>query len=155
MTETLDLLPPVPTFEQIDRLEKAMLARPDRTEIEPRHYFAEGIYVREITIPAGVPLIGKIHKTSHINIVSRGEIIVWTETGMKRLSAPFTFVSQPGTKRVGWAVTDTVWSTIHPNLDDTHDLALLESQLIWTTEEYLLERAKAPAISTTNERIQS
>jgi hypothetical protein len=140
----------VPTFEQIMALEARIKEYPQH-EFQTRHYFADGIYVREILIPAGVMLTGKIHKTAHVNIVSQGELLVWTEQGMKRIRAPYTFVSQPGTKRVGWAVSDTIWSTIHPNLDSTQDLAELERQLIWTPEEYLLEREKILALSTTNQ----
>lgn len=142
----------VPTFEEIMSVERELAKLPQH-DFVTRHYFADGIYVREIVIPAGAMLTGKIHKTAHVNIVSQGELLVWTEQGMKRIRAPFTFVSQPGTKRVGWAIEETVWSTIHPNLDSTQDLAELERQLIWTEEEYLLEREKSLALSTTNKGI--
>ena len=118
-----------PSREAIMRLEGVLREMP-QAEIKTTHHFAHGIYAREIFIPKGCMLTGKIHKTDHINVVSQGSITVWTEQGMKRVSAPFCFVAKPGTKRVGYAHEDTVWTTFHPNPEDTHDLALLEDRLI-------------------------
>ena len=99
-------------------------------EITTRHHFAKGLYAREIVIPAGCVLTGKVHSGEHLNIVSKGRIAVWTEDGMREVSAPFTMVSRPGTKRVGLAIEETVWTTIHANPTDDTDLALLEAKLI-------------------------
>jgi len=116
-----------PTRAQIMRLEREMRAF-EPIEIKTTHRFSDGVYAREIFIPKGCLLTGKVHKTVHLNIISQGDISVWTEEGMKRVLAPFTMVSQPGTKRVGFAHEDTVWTTIH----GTHetDLEKLEAELI-------------------------
>lgn len=116
-----------PTREKIMELESAM-RQYDQLEIPVTHHFSEGLYAREILIPAGTILTGKVHKTEHLNIVSKGDITVWTEDGMKRVQAPFTMVSRPGTKRVGYAHEDTVWTTIHAT--NERDLVALEEQLI-------------------------
>lgn len=81
--------------------------------IEPVHYVAQGLYAREITIPKGTLLTGKIHLFEHLNIISKGEISVLTENGIRRIKAPATIISKPGIKRVGYAHEDTVWTTIH------------------------------------------
>lgn len=94
-------------------LEDAMRREPDQIHIEPVHYIAHGLYAREITIPKGVVLTGKIHLFEHINIISKGDISVLTENGVKRIKAPATIISQPGIKRVGYAHEETVWTTIH------------------------------------------
>jgi hypothetical protein len=112
----------------LDAIEAEMRKHP-QLDISPCHHFAKGVYAREILIPAGTLLTGKIHKTEHLNIVSKGEIAVWTETeGVRRVKAPFTFVAQPGTRRLGYALEDTVWTTIH-GTDET-DLVKLEDTLI-------------------------
>lgn len=121
--------PAVPTRAQIERLE-AEMRQFEQTHIEPVHHFADGLYAREITIPAGMLLTGKVHRTEHLNIVSKGRITVWTEDGMRTVEAPCTLVSRPGTKRVGLAHTDTVWTTIHANAGDERDLDKLEERLI-------------------------
>lgn len=130
-------LPTVPTRSDIMALEDAMRLHPHQVEIEPTHYFFEGGYAREITIPAGTLLTGKVHSGEHMNIVSRGSITVWTEDGMKRVSAPFSFVSRPGTKRVGLAHEETVWTTIHANPTNEHDLTRLEEMLIISANNQL------------------
>jgi len=97
-------------------------------EIEPVHHFAKKLYAREITIPKGTLLTGKIHRTEHLNIISKGDITVMTEDGPVRIKAPCTIVSKPNTKRIGFAHEDTVWTTIH-GTEET-DLEVLESELI-------------------------
>jgi hypothetical protein len=123
-------------------LERQMLEQP-QVEIQPTHYFADGIYAREIVIPAGTLLTGKIHKTRHLNIISQGRIAVVTESGRTIIDAPYTFVAEAGTKRVGIALTDCVWTTIHAS--DETDLDKLEAQLIAPSFE-ALEADKKPAI---------
>jgi len=94
-----------------------------------RHYFADGVYVREMTIPANACAVGKIHKTEHVCIVSKGELIVLMETGeRRRIVAPATFVSPPGVKRAVYAVTESVWTVVHPTHE--RDLERIEAQFI-------------------------
>ncbi len=121
-------LPVIPTLAQIQQCENAIRECLQPVEIEPVHYFADGLYGREITIPAGTMLTGKIHRGEHMNFLMKGDITVWTEDGMKRLQAPAVIVSKPGTKRVGFAHTDTVWVCVHASQET--DLAALEVQLI-------------------------
>ena len=116
-----------PTREQIIKLEQALKTLP-QLEIQTNHYNVAGLYAREIHIPAGTLLTGKVHKAEHLNIVSKGEIIVWTENGMKRIKAPFVLPSYPGAKRVGLALVDTTWVTIHAT--DKTDPAEIEAELI-------------------------
>lgn len=117
----------IPPVAKIMRLESEM-ARLPQLHIEPVHHFSDGIYAREITIPKGAVLTGKMHATDHLNIISKGDITVLTENGMQRIKAPATILAKAGMKRVGYAHEDTVWTTIH----GTHetDLEKLEAELI-------------------------
>lgn len=103
--------------EKILALEAGILAQP-QMGWETLHHFAPGVYLREARIQAGHVVTGAIHKRAHLNILSQGEIAVWTEEGMKRVKAPAVIPSQPGIKRAGYAVTDTVWLTICHNPTD-------------------------------------
>lgn len=131
---------PLPTREQIERLE-AQMRMMEQLPIEPVHHFADGLYAREILIRAGTILTGKVHSTEHLNIVSKGRIVVWTEDGMKEVAAPCTLISRPGTKRVGFALEDTVWTTIHANPQNLTDLEALELALIDNTQPALTSEA--------------
>ena len=123
-TQALPAQASIPTREQIERLE-AQMRMMEQLPIEPVHHFADNLYAREILIRAGTILTGKVHSTEHLNIVSAGRIAVWTEDGMKIVAAPCTLISRPGTKRVGFAIEDTVWTTIHANPDNLTDLGAL------------------------------
>lgn len=119
--------------QKLMELESAMRQQ-EQIEIPTRHVFADGLYAREITIPKGALLTGKIHKHPHLNIISKGDISVLTEEGVKRIRAPFTMVSPAGIKRAGYAHEETVWTTIHASTET--DLERLEDQLI--AEDYLV-----------------
>lgn len=101
-----------------------------------RHHFAPGSYAREMTLPAGLVVVGKIHKHAHINVISKGRVLVFTEQeGVLELAAPCTFVSSPGTKRVVAVQEETVWTTVH--VTDKTDLAEIEAEVIATDFEEL------------------
>jgi hypothetical protein len=105
-----------------------------------RHSFAPGIYAREMSIPEGTLLIGKIHKHRHHNFLMQGSIIVLTEEeGVKLLQAPLMIVSEPGTQRVGYAVTDTIWTTVHENKDNTEDLDIIEKRTVTDNKQKYIE----------------
>lgn len=94
-----------------------------------KHTFAEGVYVREIFIPKGCVLTGKIHKHSHPNFLMRGEVVVVTENGgREHLKAPLSMISAPGTKRAIVALEDTVWITVH--VTEETDLEKIEEYVI-------------------------
>jgi len=97
--------------EIAQKIENEALKLP-QLQIETTHLFAHNLYAREIKIPAGALLTGHTHRLSQLNIVSKGDISVLTDQGVKRLTAPATFVSPPGTKRVGYAHAETVWTTV-------------------------------------------
>lgn len=116
-------------------------------EFPTRHYFSPGVYAREITIPAGTALTGKIHKYAQLNILSKGEMSVLTHEGVKRVAAPFTIVSPPGTKRAAIAHTECVWTTIH-GTDET-DLDKIEAHFIAQDEQEYLEFCKVLEVEGT------
>ena len=136
----------VSTFRHsIQSLEHEMTKRVASGDIEDclkdcklSHYFAppiEGIshttYARELFMPKGSVVIGKIHKHSHINIISQGVVSVVTEHGTKRLKAPCTFISEVGLKRAVYIEEDTVWTTIHlTKFSKEADMEMIEKEVI-------------------------
>lgn len=118
-------------------VQKAIASLPD-VDMPLQHVFAPGVYLRTIFIPAGTVLVGKIHKHKHGNILSKGKAILYTEHGgVEHWEGPITAVSEPGTKRAVYAVTDVYWTTVHLNPTDTQDLRALEDDIIAETyEEY-------------------
>jgi hypothetical protein len=93
-----------------------------------KHSFADGMYVREMFIPKGHWVIGKIHKHSHPSFLMKGKILVITEQGKQVLDAPLTVIAPAGTKRIGIALEDTIWVTCHATKET--DLDKIEEDVI-------------------------
>ncbi len=125
-----------PMAQRIERLEADMRAL-GPVELEVRHYFAKGVYARELHIPKGTTLTGHIHKFENFNIMSKGDMSVLTENGIERVQAPFSIVSPPGTKRVAYAHEDTIWTTIH-GTEET-DIEKIKQAFVTETYEGYLE----------------
>jgi len=120
-------LPDYVSRDQIERLQAEMSLMP-QAELKTEHSFSPGMYLRKVFRPAGTLIVGKVHKEPHFFLCAKGEIIAWTENGMKRLQAGDVVESKPGTKRVTLAVTDAIGITIHRT--DKTDLDEIEAELI-------------------------
>lgn len=123
---------------KIMRMQNACMSLPDgqRMDESPplKHWFSDGVYCREISLPAGSVVVGRIHRHEHLNIISKGSCTVYTEFGTEELSAPATFVSKAGTKRIVYTHEDCIWTTIHKNEDNERDGSILEER--YTSADY-------------------
>lgn len=110
------------------------------------HHFSKGLYARELHIPKGTILVGKTHRFENLNIISKGEISVYTEEGVRRIVAPCTIVSPPGTKRVGYAHEDTVWTTIHAtnetDIDEIENEVIVDDETVCVIDEKIASLLK-------------
>lgn len=133
--------------DKIVRFEQSIRAMPDHLEGDCyplRHIFTPGIYARQIVLPAGSILVGKIHREEHINFLESGHVKVFTEFGLlEELRGPLLIVSKPGTKRTVHAIEETVWTTIHHNPDNLTDLVELEKRIIAPDYETLKLEVKS------------
>lgn len=96
-------------------LEQASRDITDECGIEPemKHFICNGIYAREMTAPKDATLVGEIHLKPCLNTISKGSILVFTESGVKTITAPHTFISPAGTKRAGYVLEEVTWTTYH------------------------------------------
>ena len=107
------------------------------------HKFAEGMYIREIFIPAGTVIVGKIHRHEHPNFLLQGEVTVFTEQeGREHLVAPCSMISPAGVQRVVLAHTDVIWTTVHLNPTNTRDLEKIEEYVIAKSYDELPDLVK-------------
>lgn len=128
---------PLSMRNKVFAIEDAMRLRPDQIELAVKHHFSQGVYARELLIPKGTTLVGKIHKYQQLNIMAQGEISVLVDDEIRRVKAPFIVVSPPGTKRVAYAHEDTVWITVH-GTEET-DLDKIEEHFIAQSEQEYLD----------------
>lgn len=112
-----------PSMKEIQDFQEAASKLP-QVDFPVRHHYSENVYVREFHMPAGHFVIGKKHKTRHLNILTHGSCSVWTPAGYHQLNAingPVTFESMAHVKKVVLAHTDIVWMTVHPGMEKRDD----------------------------------
>lgn len=126
--------------ELISRVEEACKMGGVPIDIPINHHFSDRVYAREMQMPAGALVVGKIHKKNNLNILSKGEVSVLSIDGLIKVKAPYTFVGSVGTKRLIYAHDDVVWTTIH-GTEET-DLDKIENEFIAKNYDELPLEAK-------------
>lgn len=102
-----------------------------------KHYFMDGVYVREMTMRKGIAVVGAIHKHLHMCFLLTGRITVVNEEETIDHIAPCFIVSTPGIKRVLYAHEDSIWFNTHKNPSNTEDVKQLERDIVAISyEEY-------------------
>lgn len=109
----------------------------DDTKLE--HFFTPldedygcSTYARQLFMPKGMVVVGKLHKKPHLTFLMKGTMQVVSENGGKqRLTAPLTFVSPAGAKRVFYIEEDTILTTVHLTKETKEeDLDKVEEEVI-------------------------
>lgn len=133
-----------PTMRQkVDRLERSMYSMP-QAECPVRHYFAPGLYAREITIPKGVTLVGAIHKKQNLAVLSKGRLQIVTDDGTTTIEAPCTVTVPAGAKNCAIAIEEAVWTNFFAT--DTTDVDALVEELTFSKASELLGGAENPQL---------
>ena len=136
-------------INKVETLENAMLASDDiriakgNSDMFPlKHSFSEGVYIREMFMPQGGLVIGKLYKISHTWFLLSGDLEVATDEGSEYYIGPCYVNAPEGTKRVLHAVSDVVFVNVYPNPDNITDTDRLEEILTCSSykkyEEYKL-----------------
>lgn len=116
---------------------EAQMLQMQQVDLPLKHYFGDGIYMREMHVPAGVTLTGKIHRTDHICVLVKGKVTVSMDGVPKTYTAPCIIASKRGAKRAIYAHEESVWTNIHKT--DEKNLARIEEILLAPTFEDLGE----------------
>jgi hypothetical protein len=78
------------------------------------HRFTDGMYIREVHVPKGVIFTSRTHKTQHPFVISAGVATILNEKGERVIvKAPFTGITEPGTRRIFVVHMDMVLTTFH------------------------------------------
>lgn len=137
--------------QQILEIE-ATCKKQEQVDVLVEHFFANGVYARQMYLPKDVLAVGKIHKFENICVVSQGKVRVTTDEGFDVITAPATFVGKAGVKRVLLALEDTIWTTFHTSIDD--DLEKIEQHHIAPSYEdlKLLQENKHVMVNNSSSR---
>ena len=102
-----------------------------------KHTFADGIYIRQMDMKAGSAVVGAIHNHLHVWFLLTGRLAVATEDSIEEFVAPCYVLATPGSKRVIYAIEDSIFVNIHKNPDNIKDIDKLELEIVSKTfEEY-------------------
>jgi quercetin dioxygenase-like cupin family protein len=138
MSEIIEqLATKIPNAEQIGRLQEEISKMPQADSMVTEHFFSDGMYCRRVFRKAGTLIVGKVHLKDHFFICTKGEIIAWTENGMKKLSAGDIIECKRGTKRVTLATVDSIGTTVHRT--DKTNLDEIEAELIEPDDKALFD----------------
>lgn len=126
--------------EHMRKVEDIIRKMPDHLEGDCyplKHSFADGLYVRELTVPPKILTTTKIHKFSHAAFLLKGELSVLEEGGIRKVKAPAHFITPAGTKRIVYHHTEVVLVTVHATKET--DLNKIEEEIILKDFEPIIE----------------
>jgi len=139
--------PPRTLREKVEIIEKA-LHQVAQVECPIRHYFAPGLFAREITIPEGTVIVGAVHSVDNIVVLSKGTLRLVTEDGPIDISAPHTRMCKAGSKNAAIALETAVWTNFFPNPDDEQEIEVL-------VERYTESKASDLLGGSTNKQLEA
>lgn len=97
----------------IQKLQERLKQQP-QAGIELIHLFAPGVYARVAKIPAGTLFVSKIHKSRHFHALVSGTIeLTNAYDEIKEYTGPVSGLTQIGTQRAAYALTDCQFMTVH------------------------------------------
>tara|TARA_R100001510_G_C7648348_1_gene205663 strand:+ start:200 stop:658 length:459 start_codon:yes stop_codon:yes gene_type:complete len=134
--------------KEIQAFEKSLIALADGDFIEGngkdivhsqkfpmKHTFADGVYVREMFMKKDSAVIGAIHKHLHVWFLMSGHLVIAKEESKEEYLAPCYVLAEPGSKRVIYAVEDSVFVNVHKNPTNTQDILELEKNIVALNRE--------------------
>jgi hypothetical protein len=97
----------------LNQCDVEILKMPPR-ECPVTHRFTPGLYIREIFMPKNTILTSLLHLTTHPYFIMQGELSVWHKgIQIQRIKAPYTGITEAGTRRLLFIHEDTIWTTCH------------------------------------------
>ena len=100
-----------------------------------KHTFADGIYIRQMDMQADSVIVGAIHNHLHAWFLLTGHLAVVTEDTTEEFVSPCYVLATPGSKRVIYALEDSIFVNIHKNPDNIKDIKKLEEEIVSLTFE--------------------
>jgi quercetin dioxygenase-like cupin family protein len=79
-----------------------------------KHFLVDGMYLRQILIPAGTAFVGRKHRKMHYFMVLRGGAwVTGDDEKPHNLQPGMVLLCKPGAQRVGVTYEDTIFVTVH------------------------------------------
>lgn len=111
-------------------------------EIPITNYFADGIYLRQMEMPADTVVVGAIHNHLHAWFLLTGRVLINNNGEIIEHIAPCFTISKPGSKRLIYALEDSIFVNVHKNPSNTQDIKKLEQEIVSMTMDEFNEKYK-------------
>ena len=134
---------------KIEQVESHLLDLP-QAECPVVHHFGPGIYIREVTLPAGTLAIGHAQRFDHLNIMLTGAVAMVGDDGQtKVLRAPMIFVGKPG-RKLGYVLETCIWQNVYAT--DERDIDKLEAMFLDKSATWQAHAEAAKQLETYHRR---
>lgn len=97
-------------------------------DLQIQHHFSEGMYARQMVLPAGHFAVTHAHQYDHLSILASGEVTVEVDGVECSYRAPAVITILAGQHHRIKAQSDAVWFCIHAT--DETDTSRLDDVLI-------------------------
>jgi len=121
---------------KINAIESALLEMP-QAECPVRHIFGDGIYIREVTLPAGVAAVGHHQNFEQMNTMLRGVVTMINDDGtttfLDATKSPISFMAKAG-RKIGYIHETVIWHNIYKT--DEKDVEKLEALYLTKSDNF-------------------
>lgn len=97
-------------------------------DLNTLHHFSDGLYAKQMTLPAGYEACSHAHAYSHLSVLAKGRVIVETDNTMQEFSAPACIEIKAGIHHRIISLEDAVWFCIHAT--EETDVSKIDEVLI-------------------------
>jgi len=111
-------------------------------DIPITNYFADGIYLRQMEMPADTVVVGAIHNHLHAWFLLTGRVLINNNGEIIEHIAPCFTISKPGAKRLIYALEDSIFVNVHKNPSNTQNINELEQEIVSMTMDEFNEKYK-------------
>lgn len=99
-----------------DKIEALKIAVKDVPQVvmPTKHFLVDGMYARQILIPAGTAFVGRKHVKQHYFMCLKGGAMITLPDGaIHNLRAGMLLICEPDSQRLGLTYEDTIFVTVH------------------------------------------
>lgn len=97
----------------VDKIEKKIIESCELGDMDTKHRFVNGIYIREVTFGPNQLVVSNIHNTEHPFVVFEGDVTVRTHKGIELINGPYLGQTKPMTRRILHSQNGCRWATFH------------------------------------------
>lgn len=137
--KNLEILPEEWRGKSLDEIENDLLKRPqlEDSDYSLKEYYSGGMYCRQITIPAGALITGRVYKFDHVEIMLSGDITIISDDGSETFYTGNNVIeAKAGKRQAGFSHSETTWLTINSVPEEILPENRLDYTSVLTYEEF-------------------